>query len=53
MFAVERWNEYVKQNEDTARGDGTRTPQFAALSRAQLSPAPAGSAARGVGWLGA
>jgi hypothetical protein len=49
MFAVERWNDYVEQNDGTTRGDGERTPQFAAPTRAQLSPAPAGSAARRVG----
>jgi hypothetical protein len=49
MFAVGRWNDRVGGDDDAGRGDGARTPQFAALTRAQVSPAPAGSAARGVG----
>jgi hypothetical protein len=49
MFATRRWNDQVDGNDDAGRGDGARTPQCAAPTRAQLSPAPAGSAARGVG----
>jgi hypothetical protein len=49
MFAVERWNGQLEGKDDAGRRDGSRTPQFAALTRAQLPPAPAGSAARGVG----
>jgi hypothetical protein len=49
MFAVERWNGRVDRDGVTARVGTSRTPQFAALTRAQLPPAPAGSAARGVG----
>jgi hypothetical protein len=51
MFAVERWNDHVKGQDDAGRRDASRTPQCAAPTRAQLPPAPAGSAARGVGWL--
>jgi hypothetical protein len=45
---MRRWNGRVEQNGVTERRDASRTPQFAAPTRAQLSPAPAGSAARGV-----
>jgi hypothetical protein len=49
MFTVERWNDRVEGQDDAGRGDASRTPQCAAPTRAQLTPAPAGSAARGVG----
>jgi hypothetical protein len=29
MFAVERWNDQLEGHDDTGRGDGVRTPQFA------------------------
>jgi hypothetical protein len=48
MFATRRWNDQVDGHDDAGLGDVARTPQFAALSRAQLAPAPAGSAARRV-----
>jgi hypothetical protein len=51
MFAVGRWKDRVEQNGVTERRESNRTPQFAAPTRAQLSPAPAGSAARRVGCL--
>jgi hypothetical protein len=50
MFAVERWKDRVEGHDDASRGDGSRTPQCAAPTCTQLPPAPAGSAARGVGW---
>ncbi len=49
MFVVERWNDRGDGDDESERRDGERTPQFAAPNRAQLAPAPAGSAARGVG----
>jgi hypothetical protein len=52
MFAVELWNDRVGGHDDAGRGDASRTPQCAAPTRAQLPPAPAGSAARGVGRCG-
>jgi hypothetical protein len=39
----------VSETESPSGETAARTPQFAALTRAQLPPAPAGSAARRVG----
>jgi hypothetical protein len=42
----------LTETESPSAETAARTPQFAAPTRAQLSPAPAGSAARGVRLLG-
>jgi hypothetical protein len=51
MFATRRWNGHVEGHDDSERGDGRRTPQFAILSRAQVVARASGVGCTGC-WAG-